>query len=206
MFRVDWLEHRFSRARPWHVAVLWIPVLTWILVRAALDPALPGSQLALLPLAGLLVWTLLEYVLHWGVFHFRADPASELQRDVAFLIHGVHHDYPHDPDRLVMPPLVSALLALVIGLPLHALLGPHLFWPFFAGLVAGYLWYDFTHYAVHHADLRSSAGRWLRRHHLRHHFATPERCYGVTTPLWDLVFGTYPRDAREAVPQVPVEE
>jgi sterol desaturase/sphingolipid hydroxylase (fatty acid hydroxylase superfamily) len=206
MFRVDWIEHHFSRARPWHVAVLWIPVLTWILARAALDPALPGSLLALLPMAGLLAWTLLEYVLHRGVFHFRADPASELQRDVAFLIHGVHHDYPYDPDRLVMPPLVGALVAVLIGAPLHALLGPHLFRPFFAGMAAGYLWYDLTHYAVHHAELRSSLGRWLRRHHLRHHFVTPERCYGVTTPLWDLVFGTYPREAREAAPQVPVEE
>lgn len=197
MFRVDWIERHLSRVRPWHVAVIWGPVLAWFLGRAALDARLGKPALLLAFALGLMTWTLLEYLLHRNLFHFRPDPDSELQQDVAYLIHGVHHDYPYDPDRLVMPPIATAVFAVVIGLPLHFLLGPHLFRPAFSGLLAGYLWYDFTHYAVHHVKFRGSAGRWLRRHHLRHHFATPGQCFGVTSPFWDLVFGTYPSKSEQ---------
>ncbi len=193
MFRVDWIERHVSRVRPWHVAVIWIPVAAYFLGRALLDPDLGLYTAASLVAAGLLSWTLLEYTLHRFVFHFRPNPASELQRDLAFLIHGVHHDYPWDPDRLVMPPVVAAALAVVIGWPLHAAMGPLYFPAFFAGLVGGYVWYDLTHYAVHHAAQHTAFGRVQRRNHFLHHFKEHDALYGVTTPLWDFVFGTYAR-------------
>jgi dihydroceramide fatty acyl 2-hydroxylase len=65
---------------------------------------------------------------------------------------------------------------------------------FFAGLVAGYVWYDLTHYYLHHAVPTSETGKWMRKYHLVHHFKTPQVRYGITTPLWDLIFGTYPKD------------
>ena len=69
-----------------------------------------------------------------------------------------------------------------------------------AGMVGGYVWYDLTHYYLHHAAPKTAFGKWLRRYHLVHHFQTPEVRYGITTPLWDHVFGTYPRDRYQGLP------
>lgn len=191
LFRVEWLERHVSRVRPWQVMLVWVPVTLWFAARSLRDPEVGPWGSACLFLAGLLAWTLLEYTLHRWVFHFAPAPSSELQRDLAYLMHGVHHDWPYDADRLVLPPLVAVMLALAIGLPMRALLGPHLFPGAFAGLVAGYVWYDLTHYAVHHMKQRTGLGKLQRRNHMLHHFALPDARYGVTTPLWDLCFGTY---------------
>jgi dihydroceramide fatty acyl 2-hydroxylase len=99
-----------------------------------------------------------------------------------------------------MPPIVTAVIALVLWYPLKAVLGGHFHYPFFAGLVAGYVWYDLTHYYLHHAAPTTAAGKWLRKYHLVHHFQTPDRRYGITTPLWDFVFQTYPRDRYQGLP------
>ncbi len=198
MFRVDWIEKYLSRVRPWHVVVVWVPVVAWLLGRAFGDPALASAAAALWLLGGLFFWTFLEYLLHRFLFHFEPDPASEFQKDLSFLVHGVHHAWPHDPDRLVMPPVVAGALALLVGAPLRLALGSHAFPAFFAGLLAGYLWYDLTHYAVHQLKPRTALGEAQRRYHYLHHFKTPDRRYGVTTPLWDLVFGTLPEEGRAA--------
>jgi len=199
MFRVDWIEDHLSRVKPWHVLVVWVPATLYLLARGLMDPALRPGAFALAVAGGIAGWTLLEYVLHRWVFHFTPSPDSELAQDVHFVIHGVHHDFPHDADRLVMPPVLSILLAFVIGTPLHLAVGPHLFPPLFAGVVIGYLWYDMTHYVVHHVKPRTALGAKLRRHHYLHHFKTPDARYGVSTPLWDWVFGTLPKD------EVPAE-
>ena len=193
MFRVDWIERHLSRVRPWQVLVVWVPVALALAAMGALDPALTSRRLALALAGGLFAWTLLEYLLHRYVFHFTPSPGSELAGDVHFLVHGVHHDFPHDADRLVMPPVLSILLAVLIGTPLCLAVGPHLFHPIFAGLVLGYLWYDMTHYAAHHLKPHTELGAFLRRHHYLHHFKSPGARFGVTTPFWDYVFGTMPR-------------
>ncbi len=204
MFHVDWLERHVSRVHAWQVAAIWGPVVVYFLGRALLDPALGAAAALTLFATGLLAWTLLEYLLHRFLFHFAPDPGSEAQRDFAFLIHGVHHDYPHDPDRLVMPPIATAILAVGVGWPLHAAVGPRYFPALFAGLLAGYLWYDLTHWAVHHAVQRTTFGKMQRRNHMLHHFRSSEARFGVTTPLWDLVFGTYPRVEKAAVLEADV--
>lgn len=191
MFRIDFLEKYLSRVRPWQIVALWAPItaglLGYALVRSALDlPAVLG-----LAAAGVFFWTLLEYLLHRFAFHFPVNPSSELQRDLAFLIHGVHHDYPHDPDRLVMPPAASILIALVLGPLVYLAMGPERFPPAFAGLVGGYIWYDLTHYGCHYWRPQTAFGRMLRRHHLQHHFKSDSINYGISTPLWDRVFGTF---------------
>ena len=198
MFRVDWIERYLSRVKPWHVLVVWVPVIGYLVYRGLRVPDVSiGTFLGAL-LGGLVFWTLLEYVLHRWVFHFVPSPNSELAQDVHFLIHGVHHDWPHDADRLVMPPVMSVLLAIVIGYPIYLVVGPRLFDPFFAGLVAGYIWYDMTHYAVHHVKPRTALGAKLRKHHYLHHFKQPGARYGVSTPFWDVIFRTLPREDRPA--------
>jgi len=196
MFTVPWIEKYFSRVRPWHVVAIWGPFTLYLLYRASTFM----GPLAILgwAAAGVLFWTLLEYLLHRWLFHFEPNPASEPQRDASFLIHGIHHDYPWDRDRLVMPPTVTAVIAVAVWFAFRWMGTAEYAW--FAGTVAGYIWYDLTHYYLHHAAPTTAAGKWLRKYHLVHHFQTPGRRYGITTPLWDFVFGTYPRDKYQGLP------
>jgi sterol desaturase/sphingolipid hydroxylase (fatty acid hydroxylase superfamily) len=90
----------------------------------------------------------------------------------------------------VMPPAVSITLYVVFAVLFRAVLGPRWMWPFHAGFVAGYLVYDMTHYATHHLRPRTRWGRLLRRHHFMHHFRDEGQRFGVSSPLWDWVFGT----------------
>jgi sterol desaturase/sphingolipid hydroxylase (fatty acid hydroxylase superfamily) len=110
------------------------------------------------------------------------------------MIHGVHHDHPNDPLRLVMPPAVSVPLATAFYLLFVAVLGTPVAFAVAAGFMAGYLFYDMSHYHVHHHVPRSRAGRLLRELHMRHHFQDHTHGFGVSAPWWDYVFGTsHPR-------------
>jgi hypothetical protein len=112
MFTIPWVDKYFSRVRPWHVCALWGPVALYLLYRAA--GHMGAVAIAGWAALGVLAWTLLEYGLHRFVFHFEPNPESELQKDASWLIHGIHHDYPWDRDRLVMPPTVTALIAAAV--------------------------------------------------------------------------------------------
>lgn len=140
-------------------------------------------------LFGLLFWTFFEYMLHRFVFHY--EPKTNFGKKAAYLFHGVHHDFPGEADRLVMPPAGSLpIAAAVFGLN-YLLVGNWAF-PLFAGFNIGYLYYEFIHYSVHHKKKPGPAwGEPQRRHHLRHHFKDHTRRFGVSSPLWDFVFGTY---------------
>jgi sterol desaturase/sphingolipid hydroxylase (fatty acid hydroxylase superfamily) len=59
-----------------------------------------------------------------------------------------------------------------------------------AGLLTGYIAYDMTHYYTHHGKPRSRVGKYLKRYHLAHHHKEPDRLFGVSNPLWDVVFRT----------------
>jgi hypothetical protein len=197
MFTIPWVDKYFSRVRPWHVVLIWGPFTLYMLWRAA--GHMRPLPLVLWAALGVFSWTLLEYGLHRFVFHFKPSAHSELQKEASFLIHGIHHDYPWDRDRLVMPPTVTALIAAAVWFAFRPLL-PGVEHAWMAGMVGGYVWYDLTHYYLHHAAPTTRAGKWLRRYHLVHHFQTPEVRYGITTPLWDLVFRTYPKDRYQGLP------
>jgi len=144
--------------------------------------------------AGYALWTLFEYWLHRLVFHF--EPEDGLGARFHWIIHGVHHDHPNDPLRLVMPPSVSLPLgALVFGV-LYLIFGAHDAAAIGAGFFAGYLIYDMTHYYLHHFRPRGRLGRMLRERHMRHHFQDDTRGFGISAPYWDEVFRTSPRAKR----------
>jgi len=157
--------------------------------------ALTGWSLARLPplqtlgglLAGYVFWTLVEYFGHRFIFHW--EMKGRLGERLHFLIHGIHHEYPSDPLRLVMPLLMSApimaagALLILSGLGLAGV-------SVLAGFLAGYVAYDMVHYHVHHAEPRTAFGRYLRRSHMLHHFRDPTRGFGVSAPWLDTVFGT----------------
>lgn len=198
LFKSDFLEF-FTHIHPAVVVAIWLPVSVFFLAQAVVS--LPAGASALhIPagfLAGLFVWTLTEYVVHRFVFHY--EPRSEPMKRFFFLFHGVHHAQPQCKTRLVMPPAVSIPGAIVVyilfSLLLSGLLGaPHWVAPVFSGFVMGYLVYDMIHYATHHLPMPGRVMKYLKRYHMMHHFKTPEKRYGVSSPLWDFVFGTAPRE------------
>jgi len=168
--------------------LFWSPVVVFLLWRALAVHGLPLQSVAVLLVPGLLVWTLMEYLLHRFVFHFEARSATG--KWLVYLFHGVHHDAPNDKSRLVMPP-AGAIIVMAVLWALFSLLIPAP-WaePFCAFFIVGYLIYDYLHYATHHFRMRHPLLQFLKRHHMQHHFTTKTAKYGVSSPLWDWVFGT----------------
>jgi sterol desaturase/sphingolipid hydroxylase (fatty acid hydroxylase superfamily) len=179
-----------SRVHPVVPPLIYLPVVTVCLVLAVGRDGLGVAPVAGVFVLGLGAWSLAEYLLHRFVFHFQPD--TRWGRRLHFIIHGVHHDYPHDPMRLVMPPSVSVPLAILTFVGFRALLGPEWSLPFFAGFLVGYLFYDMTHFHIHHHRATNRLSLALRRYHYRHHFQQSSRGYGVTSPVWDRVFRTNP--------------
>lgn len=177
----------FSRVHPAVPALVFIPVIVVCLAMGIEGGYGVTSSIGMFAL-GLLVWTLTEYWLHRLVFHW--EPDHPLGSRIHFVMHGVHHDHPNDRLRLVMPPAVSIPLAALFYAAFALVLGSASALPTFAGFIAGYLLYDYTHYHLHHHVPRSDAGKRLREQHMRHHFQDHRYGYGVSSPLWDLVFGT----------------
>jgi sterol desaturase/sphingolipid hydroxylase (fatty acid hydroxylase superfamily) len=177
-----------TRVHPFTPALLWVPVVAWLLWRSFAIDRLDGGGVAALAGGGLLVWSFSEYVIHRFVFHLTLS--SPGRRRLQFIVHGVHHAHPDDPMRLLIPPAPAAVAAAVFYGLFRTLLGPASADPFFAAFLAGYLTYDYTHLAIHHRRPRTRLGRYLRRYHMQHHFVTPDARWGVTSPLWDWVFRT----------------
>jgi sterol desaturase/sphingolipid hydroxylase (fatty acid hydroxylase superfamily) len=196
LFKSNFLEF-FSHISPITVIVIWLPVAVYFLVTAILEAPsgiFPGYILIGFFL-GLFLWTLSEYTLHRFVFHFPAQGAK-MER-IIFLFHGIHHAQPQIKTRLVMPPVVSLPLA-ILFYSFFVLIFKVIFkiplWtaPVFSGFIIGYLVYDLTHYATHHFPMRSGYAKFIKRYHMQHHYKTPDKRFGVSSPLWDFVFKTKP--------------
>jgi sterol desaturase/sphingolipid hydroxylase (fatty acid hydroxylase superfamily) len=133
-------------------------------------------------------WSFIEYWLHRTFFHW--VPKLPGGDRLHFLVHGVHHNWPRDKYRLVMPPAVSITVFWVFLALDTALLGRTYNWAFQAGLTVGYMTYDLTHYYIHHFNPKSQYGLALKKHHMLHHFKDSTRRFGVSSRFWDHVFGT----------------
>ena len=188
MFQSRLLD-RFTRVHPVVPVLIYAPVIVLMLV-LAVDRDGWWDTFGLV-LVGYVVWTLFEYWLHRIVFHF--EPEDGIGARLHWMIHGVHHDHPNDPMRLVMPPSVSVPLAALFVFGFYEVLGSPAYLPFGAAFLAGYLFYDMLHYHVHHHRPKTALGKRLRELHMRHHFQNHERGYGVSAPFWDHVFGTAPK-------------
>lgn len=142
----------------------------------------------LLP-CGMLTFTLVEYLLHRFVFHFRAETPKE--QKLKYTIHGVHHAFPKDKDRLVMPPIISVGVALLFWIFFYTLTGEFV-WYLFSGFLAGYSTYLIIHYSVHRYRPPRNFLKILWRHHSLHHYYSDDVAFSVSFPLWDWIFGTMP--------------
>jgi 4-hydroxysphinganine ceramide fatty acyl 2-hydroxylase len=186
MFDSDLMEF-LSRVHPATPLVLYVPLIVGSLYFALERAQLSTLSVSELFLLGLAIWTLLEYLIHRYAFHY--EPSGKIGRQFHFIVHGVHHDYPNDSRRLVMPPAVSVPLAIVFY-GLFLLIFGHTAPAIWAGFAAGYVCYDTIHYAIHHFPMKAGILNRLKQHHLRHHFHDDHSGYGVSSPFWDYVFRT----------------
>lgn len=147
------------------------------------------QQIALWSLAGFFSWTLAEYILHRFVFHMAED--LPIKKKIQYTFHGVHHEYPKDKDRIVMPPVGALLIGSVIFLLFYLTIGNYTF-AFGPGFLIGYVSYAFVHYAIHAYKPPRNFLKWLWVNHSIHHYKQPDKAYGVTSPLWDYIFRTMP--------------
>jgi len=142
---------------------------------------------------GVLFWTLAEYLLHRFVFHW-INEAKWSQR-FHFIMHGSHHDFPRDEERLLMPPvpgLIMGGMLFVVFYCIFWLLGiSQLTFGFFPGFFSGYLMYSFVHRATH-INRPPNRFKHIWYHHSLHHYKYPDKAFGVSSPFWDKVFGTMP--------------
>src|SRR5690606_33987517 len=187
MFKSDFME-ALSRVHPAVQLIVYVPVILYFTYRSVYVFEFSFITILSLVIFGIIVWSFAEYTLHRFVFHLEFK--SKLGARIHFIFHGVHHDYPSDSRRLVMPPSVSIPLATLFYFLFRFLIGAESAHPFFAGFLIGYLFYDMTHYAVHHFNMHSKFWLAIKNHHIKHHFQNPDKGYGVSSPLWDLVFGT----------------
>jgi sterol desaturase/sphingolipid hydroxylase (fatty acid hydroxylase superfamily) len=186
MFEYPAIFERLSVVHPAVPTALYLPAGVWLVWRGAAG-GLGAPTLAACYAGGLLAWSLLEYGTHRASFHH--EPTTAWQVAYVYLVHGVHHAYPDDSRRWMLPPVVTIPLALLFYVLFTVVLG-RFSAPAFGGFLHGYLIYDLLHYFIHRGRMPTPVGRFLRQYHLVHHYKTPDRHYGVSSPLWDVVFRT----------------
>jgi len=180
---------KFSRVHWSVVPILYVPGAIGAFVYGWTQGVTGLAALGLV-LAGILAWTLTEYWLHRTLFHWQ--PGGKFGERMHFILHGVHHQWPRDRFRLVMPPAVSMALYVLFLLLWLGLMG-NTGYAFHAGFAIGYMFYDMMHYYMHHGHPQVEWIKKLRKHHMVHHSPNlaEHAKFGVSTTLWDHVFGTY---------------
>ncbi|HHL53335.1 MAG TPA: fatty acid hydroxylase [Flammeovirgaceae bacterium] len=147
----------------------------------------------LLFLGGWLTWTFAEYWVHRWLYHVKTD--NKILLRIQHVGHGIHHQYPKDPTRLAMPP-VPALILITLFFSLFWLIMRDFAFAFFPGFLFGYIMYITLHYFQHlFKPPKFKPLNRLWKWHALHHYKYPEtKAFGVSTNLWDVVFGTQPKD------------
>ena len=186
LFKSPVLE-AFTKTHPLVIWGMYIPVMSYLLYRASTMYGYSTSKVWLTFIGGLFFWTFFEYLAHRFLFHLKSDKPR--MKKIAYILHGNHHHYPRDKQRLFMPPVPSLILSSGIFGLMYLIMGNNV-WMFFPGFLIGYLMYGSMHYAIH---AWNPPFKWMkplwRNHHL-HHYKEDEKGYGVSSTIWDRVFGT----------------
>ncbi|KAK3786484.1 hypothetical protein RRG08_058540 [Elysia crispata] len=205
LFHSD-LAEMFTRAYWWMVPLMWCPLIFYMVFSSynhlSSQPALwpqamfmtlqygPGS-IPLLLVLGVLFWTLLEYIIHRWLFHLKPPASSQFLIRLHFLFHGQHHKSPMDPMRLVFPPVPASMFGVAFYLLTKLIFPTGMAHAVFAGIIAGYVIYDLTHYYVHHGGTPSIAYfRRLKAYHTLHHYKHQNLGFGISSKMWDFPFCT----------------
>lgn len=186
LFKNRYLE-MLTKTHPLVIWAMYLPVFAGLPWYAASVLGFEAWRIALTYLGGMFFWTFFEYLMHRFVFHMVAE--SEKAQKLIYIMHGNHHHFPRDRERLFMPPVPSLIIAAVIFLLMYLIMRKNVFM-FFPGFMLGYLIYGSMHYAIH---AWNPPFKWMkplwRNHHL-HHYKDEHHGYGVSTTVWDHVFGT----------------
>lgn len=180
---LEWL----TKGHPLLIWAMYLPVIVYFLYHGIDAFSFSVLKTLLLFAGGIFFWTFFEYIAHRYLFHLEVE--SERGKKIVYIFHGSHHHYPRDKTRLFMPPVPSILISGTIFGIMYLLMGVNAF-PFFAGFMLGYLLYGSIHYAIHawRPPFSWARNHW-RNHHL-HHYQNEHMGYGVSSTLWDHVFGT----------------
>jgi len=141
----------------------------------------------------LFFWTLAEYLLHRYLFHWISE--NKFIQRFHFIMHGSHHLFPRDAERLLMPPVPGIIMASALFVLFYIIFSlfniPVYTFAFFPGFFLGYLLYSFLHRATH-VMKPPKRFKYLWTHHSLHHYKYPNLAFGVSNTFWDRVFGTMP--------------
>jgi sterol desaturase/sphingolipid hydroxylase (fatty acid hydroxylase superfamily) len=187
IFKNNLLE-KLTKSSPRLTALFYSALLAGFFYLSYLNTSLNLWQTLGIFLSGVLLWTLIEYILHRYIFHI--DDYFPVLKRLHYIFHGVHHENPRDHERLFMPPVPGAMVALFLFGVFFLVMSYYAF-ALMAGISTGYLLYSYIHYMVHTRPSKL----WFHKlwiHHLKHHHKFPDKAYGVSSPLWDIIFGTMP--------------
>lgn len=186
LFESEYLE-MLTKTHPLVIWGMYIPIIGYMLYHAGAHLGFSVLFIAGIFLTGGFSWTLFEYVAHRFVFHLVSE--NPRMQKFAYILHGNHHHFPRDRQRLFMPPIPSLILASAIFGMQYLMLREYTY-IFFPGFMLGYLMYGTMHYAIH---AWNPPFKWMkplwRNHHL-HHYKNEHNGFGVSTTIWDHVFGT----------------
>ena len=158
-------------------------LLYWSVTNTSLSP---GTTIGMFFL-GFISFTFVEYIVHRYVYHLSTH--TEARKKFQYNAHGVHHEFPKDKDRLAMPPLLSITIATILLLLFRLVMGDFTF-AFLPGFLVGYAFYLSVHYMVHIYQPPKNFLKFLWVNHSVHHYKDGDMVFGVSSPLWDYVFGT----------------
>lgn len=187
LFQSEYIE-MMTKTHPAVIYSIYFPVIIFLLYYGNVYKGISAGREILFFFAGVFAWSLFEYIMHRFVFHFVSD--NPRMKNIIYTLHGVHHEYPRDRERLFMPPVPSLVLATVVFSVQYLLMGWNVL-GFFPGFLFGYLLYGSMHYAIHAFTPPSFLKALWRNHHL-HHYKYPQKGFGVSSVLWDHIFNTVP--------------
>ena len=192
IFKNPFLE-RLTKTDPVSNIIVYGSTILILLYLALYNMNIPLYTFLILFVGALFFWTFAEYILHRYLFHWINENKS-VQR-FHFIMHGNHHLYPKDIDRILMPPIPGLIMgAILFGIfyIFFSIIGHSVYtWAFFPGFYLGYLLYSFIHRATH-VNKPPKRFKYLWKHHSLHHYKYPEKAFGVSNTFWDHVFGTMP--------------
>jgi sterol desaturase/sphingolipid hydroxylase (fatty acid hydroxylase superfamily) len=186
LFKSKYLEV-LTKTHPLVIFGIYLPIIGYMLYYSKVGLHYSILRIVLTYLGAILFWSLFEYIAHRYIFHLTSD--SPFWQRVGYTMHGNHHHYPRDRQRLFMPPVPSLLISGALFGIFYGVMLDNAF-VFFPGFISGYLAYASMHYAIH---AWAPPFKWMkplwRNHHL-HHYKDEEFGFGVSSTLWDMVFGT----------------
>ena len=188
LFQSELMEN-MTKTHPVVIYSMYLPVIAFMVYYGHAYKGLAIGREIWLFFVGTLSWSFFEYIMHRKLFHMIV--ASPRAKKFVYTMHGVHHEFPRDKERLFMPPVPSIVIACAFFGLYYALMGWNAL-SFFPGFLFGYLIYGSMHFAIHtFAPPKFLKALW-RNHHL-HHYKAEDKGFGVSSVLWDIVFRTVPK-------------